>query len=307
LKIGIISNSFSCVPSAYSLLSQGLKVNIFFSPSLEEGVTEQVIGFCKQYELNITTEKNKEKDLYKWINEGSFTVCFLIGYGRLILLHKLSPSKPLLYNIHFGLLPAFRGPSPVFWQLKKGNTELGLCMHVLSEKFDAGNVVWQKTINRQPHFNYTMLTQLFAQLAAEGLVYSLRFIQNHIPLPILPASTAPSGYQKKPALTDVLINWTTMEANTIVQLVNACNAWNKGALAVFKGEELKIIDAKEEEYTEPWQAHWLPGTILQTDHSVKIACCNQQILSVNMFFYRGFYLPAYHAVNYGIKEGEKIN
>lgn len=47
-------------------------------------------------------------------------------------------------NIHPSLLPAYRGPAPLFWQLKNGEKVFGVTIHNVSRKIDAGNIVIQR-------------------------------------------------------------------------------------------------------------------------------------------------------------------
>ena len=44
-------------------------------------------------------------------------------------------------NVHPSLLPAYRGPCPIFWQLRAGETRGGVTVHRLTEALDAGDVV----------------------------------------------------------------------------------------------------------------------------------------------------------------------
>ena len=47
-------------------------------------------------------------------------------------------------NVHPSLLPAFRGPAPLFWQLRRSLTEVGLSIHRMVPKVDAGPVLARK-------------------------------------------------------------------------------------------------------------------------------------------------------------------
>jgi methionyl-tRNA formyltransferase len=49
-------------------------------------------------------------------------------------------------NLHPSLLPRYRGPDPIFWQLKKGESHTGISLHELTRDFDAGPVVKQKAV-----------------------------------------------------------------------------------------------------------------------------------------------------------------
>lgn len=48
-------------------------------------------------------------------------------------------------NIHPSLLPAYRGPVPVFWQIRDG-VETGVTVHMLDDGLDTGDIVAQTTL-----------------------------------------------------------------------------------------------------------------------------------------------------------------
>ena len=50
-------------------------------------------------------------------------------------------------NLHPSLLPAYRGPFPVFWQLRDGLGEIGLTIHRMDERLDRGPVALHKTVS----------------------------------------------------------------------------------------------------------------------------------------------------------------
>ena len=45
------------------------------------------------------------------------------------------------FNLHPSLLPAYRGPSPLFWQFRNGERRMGMTLHRASAAVDAGPVV----------------------------------------------------------------------------------------------------------------------------------------------------------------------
>ncbi|MBP6017396.1 MAG: hypothetical protein KA586_11800 [Candidatus Promineofilum sp.] len=48
-------------------------------------------------------------------------------------------------NLHPSLLPAYRGPTPVFWQLRDG-AEAGVTVHYLDEGLDTGDIAAQSAV-----------------------------------------------------------------------------------------------------------------------------------------------------------------
>jgi methionyl-tRNA formyltransferase len=80
-------------------------------------------------------------------------VIFITGYTHKIAIDELSSVPKGILNIHFGRLPQYRGPSPVFWQLKNGEAQLGLTIHQLTNKLDSGAVAWEQTIKNEKYHN----------------------------------------------------------------------------------------------------------------------------------------------------------
>jgi methionyl-tRNA formyltransferase len=49
-------------------------------------------------------------------------------------------------NVHPSLLPELRGPDPLFWTLHAGLARSGVTIHLLSDRFDAGDIVAQRPV-----------------------------------------------------------------------------------------------------------------------------------------------------------------
>ena len=50
------------------------------------------------------------------------------------------------YNVHFSLLPSYKGTDPIFWQMKNGETTGGITIHEVDDDFDSGKIVLQQVI-----------------------------------------------------------------------------------------------------------------------------------------------------------------
>ena len=61
------------------------------------------------------------------------------------------------FNLHFGLLPRYGGCYPVAWAILNGETRAGATLHVMSERFDEGDVLAQ------------MAVEVDADMSARGL------------------------------------------------------------------------------------------------------------------------------------------
>jgi len=301
MRIGIVSDSDSLIPLVYTLAVQKLQVCIYFVPSNDSFINQKVRAFAKQINLAITEERNKDRDLYIWLNKNTFDVSFIIGYKHFIKMDRLQCNTQL-FNIHFSPLPSFRGPTPVFWQLKQGVEKLGLCIHRLSDKFDEGEVVWIKDTKNYEYFNCKLATQLLSQLCVEGALPIVRLITNGMPVPAIDRSQVKPTRQKRPGLNDVLINWQEMDAMEICNLIRACNPWNKGAITSFKGQEVKLMDAL---IVKPNQGEAdKAGTVVKCDMDFFVQCRDNSLLKINMLFFQDSYIASYQCSSMGFHKGD---
>ena len=53
-------------------------------------------------------------------------------------------------NVHTGILPGYRGFKPVFWMHSRGEPEMGVSVHTMTEDIDTGRVVVQRRWRRRP-------------------------------------------------------------------------------------------------------------------------------------------------------------
>jgi methionyl-tRNA formyltransferase len=91
------------------------------------------------------------------------------GFPWLIPAEAIAVPKHGIVNGHPSLLPRYRGPFPVAWAVRNGETEIGLTYHLMDARFDTGNVLAQQTIPlRDDETNESLFGQMPA-LTAELL------------------------------------------------------------------------------------------------------------------------------------------
>jgi len=73
------------------------------------------------------------------------------------------------FNLHPSVLPAYRGPVPLFWQFRDGLSEFGVCLHRVTDRLDAGPVVAQNRLVMPDGVNHARANQLVAQAYIEML------------------------------------------------------------------------------------------------------------------------------------------
>ena len=79
------------------------------------------------------------------IKQLSIDVILMSCYGKHLPDEVVTSAKLGCLNMHPSLLPKYRGPEPIFWQMKYAD-EIGVSWHYVTKKFDAGAVVKQKVV-----------------------------------------------------------------------------------------------------------------------------------------------------------------
>lgn len=302
MKIGIVSNSKICIPLLSYLSSIKAGVMLYFGQSAHADISlNDLTAFCRMNNISFYAEGDK-KEIYNWQQLNEPDVIFITGYSHKIAVAELNNVPKGIFNIHFGKLPQYRGPSPVFWQLKNGEERLGLTIHQLTNKLDSGAINWEQTIKNEEYHSYNYINQAFSQLQVQGVSQILTSLNNRQMPGYKIQDETQARYYKRPQLADVMINWDIMDADEILNLVKACTSWNNGASTLINGYELKIIDAEQASA----EANNIPGTINITNNKFNVACINNEALNINFFNINNTCIPARHAGFYGLKTGQQF-
>ena len=83
-------------------------------------------------------------------------------------------------NLHPSALPRFRGPNPVFWQLRAGLGHAGVTVHVATDTVDAGPILAQPWLEVRPGISARALTSALVRLGIRALVEMLPSIERRI-------------------------------------------------------------------------------------------------------------------------------
>lgn len=91
----------------------------------------------------------------------------VVAFGRLIRPHVLA-AIPMV-NLHFSLLPRWRGAAPVERALLAGDTETGVCVMAVDETLDTGDVFAREVVPIGPETTADELRTLLAERGSELL------------------------------------------------------------------------------------------------------------------------------------------
>lgn len=163
--------------------------------------------------------------------------CPVVAYGALIPSTALSVPVHGWVNLHFSLLPAWRGAAPVQHAILSGDEVTGATTFQIEEGLDTGPIFGVLTEQIRARDTAGALLDRLAVAGARLLVETMDHIEDGsaaaVPQPTDGVSTAP-----KLRPDDIRINWS-QPALAIDRLVRAGTP-APGAWTTFRGKRIKI-------------------------------------------------------------------
>lgn len=165
----------------------------------------------------------------------------VVAYGHILSPEVLAVAPAV--NVHFSLLPRYRGAAPVQRAIMDGETETGVTTFLLEPTVDTGPTLLQEGAGIGPEETAAQLLGRLAPIGARLLVASLDRLsagdRSGMPQDPALASSAP---KLKPE--EARINWT-QPAPRIANLVRALND-SPGAWTTFRGKRVNVWRARPE-------------------------------------------------------------
>jgi len=209
------------------------------------------------------------------------------------------------FNIHPGPLPQYRGADPVFHQLKNQEKQAGVSVHKLDGGIDTGPVVISEMMRIEPSDTYGLLTTRLSNLAAKLTGILIKLVSFNISIPSRPQDETKARYYKKQQAKDIVIDWQTMDADSIIALINACNPWNKGAVTKINHQIIRLLLAEKlpgetADYKEP-------GSILAIEDSgITISTTHNGAIKVRIIYADEGFLLAKYLKKLGVAPGNRF-
>jgi methionyl-tRNA formyltransferase len=163
--------------------------------------------------------------------------CPVVAYGALLPQSALDLAPHGWINLHFSVLPAWRGAAPVQHSLWAGDEVTGATTFRIVKELDAGPVFGVMTERIRPDDTAGMLLERLAEGGAGLLVQTLDGIEDGS-LEAREQSEDGLSFAPKILVDDARVDWTHPAA-AIDRQVRACTP-APGAWSTFEGERIKI-------------------------------------------------------------------
>jgi methionyl-tRNA formyltransferase len=219
--------------------------------------------------LPVITANPRQSEFVGLLRELQPECCPVVAYGALLPTDVLAIPLRGWINLHFSLLPAWRGAAPVQAAILHGDDVTGATTFLLDEGMDTGPTLGMLTESVSPLDTAGELLQRLSVSGAELLVRTLDAWE-HGGLDPRTQSADGVSYAPKIAIDDARIDWATT-ALRVSRVVRACTP-SPGAWTTFRAERLRLLPVStDREVTLP------PGVIAVERTRVLVGTATQAI------------------------------
>jgi methionyl-tRNA formyltransferase len=164
----------------------------------------------------------------------------VVAYGEILTPDVLDIPAQGAVNVHFSLLPRWRGAAPVQRAIAEGDATTGVTVMRMDEGMDTGPILATAETPIGADEDAGSLGARLAELGGPLLVDALRGLRDGS-VEARPQDDRAATYAPKPRPDERIIDWTR-PAEEIVRQVRAF-APDPGAATTFRGRPLKILEA----------------------------------------------------------------
>lgn len=165
----------------------------------------------------------------------------VVAFGQILPDPILHATASGFVNVHFSLLPRWRGAAPVERALLAGDRETGVCIMEMTAGLDEGGVYARRTVEIGLDETAGELTARLTDLGSDLLVETVPTLPGATPEP----QVGEPVYARKLTVAEFEIDWSR-PAVDIERLVRAGNP-RPGAWTAADGRRLKILRAELDE------------------------------------------------------------
>lgn len=196
-------------------------------------------------------------------------VAVVVAYGRILPEQFLQTPRRGCINVHFSLLPLYRGAAPANWAIVKGETETGVTTMFIEPTLDTGPILLQSKTPIGDDETAPELMDRLSVIGAELLGETLSRLDNLTPRP-----QHDQDATFAPILTkeDGLIDWSR-SAFEIERCVRGFEPW-PNAYTSFTSRGLTILRA--ESVSSVSEA--VPGEVIVAHKDLLVNCGEQTAL-----------------------------
>ena len=215
-------------------------------------------------------QRPRDEEFVTRLTELAPDCCPVVAYGALLPQRVLEIPRHGWVNLHFSLLPAWRGAAPVQHAILAGDQITGATTFRIVLELDAGPILATVSEPIRPDDTAGDLLHRLSLSGARLLVETLDGIEDGtLTATPQPETDAQVSYASKINVENARIDWT-QSADVLDRLIRAC-APAPGAWTTFRGERFKINSARI------CDAVLAPGVLQISKRGVRVGTATQAL------------------------------
>jgi methionyl-tRNA formyltransferase len=267
----------SAVPSLERLLLDGHEIAaVWTQPDKPAGRGDKlrsspVKTFALEHGLQVEQpRKIKIDDTKKLFASYNADVGVVVAYGRILPAEYLTAPRRGCINVHFSLLPLYRGAAPANWAIINGDEKTGVTTMFIEEELDSGPILLQRQTIIGETETAPELMERLALTGADLLGETLAQLDTLTPRPQHDHEATFA-----PVLTkaDGAINWLN-SASTIERCVRGFQPWPT-AYTHHAGRRLIVWKAAVVNSDFSGERR-TPGEVVEAIGDNLVVCCGDQ-------------------------------
>lgn len=204
-------------------------------------------------------ESARAPEVAKWLQSIAADVAVVVAYGKILPQLLLDAVPHGFVNLHFSLLPAYRGAAPVQRAIMDGLDRTGVTVMILTAGMDEGPVVDRAEVRIEDDDTAGTLGARMADVGAPLLVETLpRYVSGE--LTPIDQDHSVATYAPKVTPDEARIDWT-QGSRRVRDFVRALNP-TPGAWTELRGRRLKVHRVEDASGGEDGLG---PGTLRAVD------------------------------------------
>lgn len=234
----------AAVPTLQKILDDGHEVvAVYTQPDRPAGrgnklTAPPVKEFALQNNLEVfQPTKIKTPEALELFQSHKADVAVVVAYGRILPEGFLKAFPKKAINVHFSLLPKYRGAAPVNWAIVNGEKTTGVTTMQMDVGLDIGDILLQSETEIGEDENSIELMTRLSFVGADLLAETLKKLDELSPIPQNHELATHAPIMKK---EDGLINWnlTAQEINNRIRgfqpFPTSYTFWNGKKLTIWK-------------------------------------------------------------------------
>ena len=272
MNIVFFGSPASALPPLQALLDAGHHIPLIFTqPDRPSGrgkktTASPVKRFADEYGIPTCQPRRIRKDAeaLERLKAAAPDLNVVAAYGQIMPDSIIYQPRYNSLNIHYSLLPCYRGASPVQWALLNGEVKTGVTLFELNAGMDEGDIYAMEATPIQPHENADDLEQRLTAIGTRLLIRTIASIdtikprlQNHDEATYAPLIKKEDGR----------IDWSR-SAERIADQIRAFTPW-PSSFCFYEETRLKIIKGR----ALPAKGEGDPGVVTAfRQEGIEVAC-----------------------------------